>query len=216
MEYSEQNNEMRLVVAVGHRRETSLLSTILPRLPVVSKLVSLSFRTHCLLKYQGAKKPNNPQPSGSSHAAGESEARPPVPGMHRMGRAHGVAFSASASCSFLLPVEPSQGSPLAPAALRTQTIRSGFFQHLPDSFRQRGEWQLLCLTTVVTLPLRMGSRILHAEVWLLSHLLKLAALPAKTMHNPSFFLFSAPWGNTYPVSLITLPREAGRQGSPES
>lgn len=79
MEYSEQNNEMRLVVAVGHRRETSLLSTILPRLPVVSKLVSLSFRTHCLLKYQRAKKPNNPQPSGSSHAAGESEARPPVP-----------------------------------------------------------------------------------------------------------------------------------------
>lgn len=131
--------------------------------------------------------------------------------MHRMDRAHGVAFSVSDSCSPLLPAEPSRGSPLGPAALRKRTIQSGFFQHLPDSFRQRGEWQPLCFATAVTLPLRMGSRILHAEVWLLSHLLMLAALTAKTMHNPSFFLFSTPRGKPCSVSLIPLPREAGRQ-----
>lgn len=146
-------------------------------------------------------------------AAGESEARPCVPGLRRTDRAHGMTLSAADSCSSSLPAKPSRGSPRGPAALRKRTIGSVFFQHLPDSFRQRGEWQHLRFTTAVTLPLRMGSRILQTEVWLLSRLLMLAALTAETMQNPSFFPFSMPQGKTRSVSLITLPSEAGKQGS---
>lgn len=146
-------------------------------------------------------------------AAGESEARPCVPGVRRTDRAHGMTLSAADSCSSSLPAEPSRGSPQGPAILRKQLIRSGFFQHLPHSFRQRGEWQHLRFTTAVTLPLRVCSRILQIEVWLLSHLLMLPALTAKTMQNPSFFLFSVPQGKMCSVSLITLPSEAGKQGS---
>lgn len=127
---------MRLLVVVGHRRrETSLLSPILWRLPVEPQVSFPKFQNSLYFKILQARKKIIKSWFFLMLAAGESEGRPWVP-VRRTEQAHGTTPSAADSCSSSLPAQPSQGSPRGPAALRKQTIRSGFFQHLPDSCKQ--------------------------------------------------------------------------------
>lgn len=127
-----QNIEMKLLL-VWHRRENSLLTTILWRLPVESQVSFPKFQNSLYFKILQARKKINL--GFFSCLLLVSEARPWTPGVHRMDRAPGMTPSAGDSCSSSLPAEPSRGSPRGPAALWKRTNRSGFFQQPPDSFQ---------------------------------------------------------------------------------